>query len=212
MAARRPHLRTRFLAVSLLAIGLVFGCDEAGGEVAIGDTGYTKAASGNAPTYMTALPNSTGIHTTGSLMLAFSPDGQLSWKVTIPRGAVISPVAASPNSRIYVRTATHLLAYSPEGDLLWEVDGVPPTPGADARVCTPVALADSSVALVTNEHKVCAFDTDGSPKWTVTLPDGPVVAPLVPFGNGQVTAETVGKLHMISPDGKILWSRKLSRI
>jgi hypothetical protein len=201
----------------LLIIGPVFGCEETGSEetgsgVAIQDRGDTEIASTTGPTYMTALPNSMGIHASGSQMLAFSPDGRLSWKVTIPRGSVISPVAASPNSRIYVRTASHLLAYSHEGELLWEVGDLPPPEGADARVCTPVALADSSVAVAVAKNKLRAFDTDGSPRWAVTLPDGPVVAPLVPFGNGQLTAETAARLHMISPDGKILWSRKLSRI
>jgi hypothetical protein len=213
MAARRPHLRTPLLAASLVAIGLFFGCDEKDSDTVLRGKGETaEAGNATAASYMTALPNSMGVHASGSQLLAFSPDGRLGWKVTIPRGDVVAPVAASPNSRIYLRTANHLLCYSHEGKLLWEVDGAAPPPKADARVCMPVALADSSVAIVLAEDELRAFETNGSEKWAVDLPDGPVVAPLVPFGNGQLTAETRRSLHMISPDGKILWSRSLSRI
>jgi outer membrane protein assembly factor BamB len=170
------------------------------------------AARKPASSFLTALPNSTAVYAEDAVLRGIAPDGASSWRQVLPNGKVVTPVAAAANSMLYVRTESALHAFSPKGELLWSNDELSAPPALDPALLAPVALADSSVAVVVSAKEVRGIDTDGSLRWSVVLPIGDVAAPLVPCANGQLLVRATSGLYAISPQGKIIWHRAPSNL
>jgi dolichol-phosphate mannosyltransferase len=196
----------RALLTSVLALGLFTGC--------VDPTRASPVPSAAIPptekeTDLVVLHNNVAVHARGNRLLALRTNGETAWELTLPNAdTIVAPLAVGLNSVTYVRGARALHAAMPDGSWLWskplEARSFLKSRGADA----PVALTDSSVALVINDD-VVRFDVTGGIRWRVSLPDGHVTRrPTAGTDGSLILATTVGLLAL-SPDGQILWRRVL---
>jgi dolichol-phosphate mannosyltransferase len=160
-------------------------------------------------TDIAVLHNNTAVHAHGSRLVALS-GGDVAWEFVLPNSdTIIAPLAVALNSVTYVRGARALHAVTPAGKSLWskplEGRSFLKSHAADS----PVALTDSSVALVINDD-VVRFDMDGGVRWRVTLPDGHVVRRPTAGTDGSLILATTAGLVALSPDGQIAWRRVIS--
>jgi dolichol-phosphate mannosyltransferase len=158
-------------------------------------------------TDVAVLHNNTVVHGHKNKLVALRGNGETAWELSLPSGdAIIAPLAVGLNSVTYVRGAKGIHAALPDGKWLWskplEGRSFLKSKAAD----TPVALTDSSVALVINDD-VVRFDVNGGILWRVSLPDGHVSRRPVAGTDGSLVVTTTVGLVVLSPDGRILWRR-----
>jgi dolichol-phosphate mannosyltransferase len=160
-------------------------------------------------TDIAVLHNNTAIHAHGGRLVALR-DGDTAWELVLPNSdLIVAPLAVALNSVTYVRGARALHAAGPDGKWLWSK----PLEGRSflkSRAAdSPVALTDSSVALVINDD-VVRFDLDGGIRWRVTLPDGHVVRRPAAGTDGSIILATTVGLVAVSAEGEIAWRRVIS--
>lgn len=166
-----------------------------------------SASSAPAEVTLAVLPNNTTVQTVKDRVSAVSTTGELSWQLTLPEGDMaIAPAAVALNSVAYIRGAKAIHAVLPEGKWLWSrpLDGrsFSRTRASDS----PVALSDSTVALVIGDD-VVRFDHSGTVRWRVSLPDGHVISQPAAGMDGSLLVSTTTGLYSINPEGNISWKR-----
>jgi hypothetical protein len=77
-------------------------------------------------------------------------------------------------------------------------------------VLAPVALPDSSVAVVVADDEILSLDSAGKKRWSAKIPGGKIAGPPVPCPNGDLLVPTSAGAVGISAKGDINWSRDLS--
>jgi outer membrane protein assembly factor BamB len=186
---------SRLLAV--LACAASFGCRT------------SEAPASQAPDMVSivVLPNSVAIQASKQTVHAVGPDGTQRWKMPIPDGdKVAAPLTGALNSTVYVRGERGLYAASPEGKWLWKRDLAGKGPAGP--IYGPIALPDSSVAVLVGARQLLGFEHDGTPRWDVQLPEGDVTAAPATAANGHVLVATTAGIYSISPGGEIVWRFK----
>lgn len=153
------------------------------------------------------LPNNTTVHSLKDRISAVGTNGEVAWQLTLPEGdTAIAPAAVAMNSVAYIRGAKSLHAVLPEGKWLWSrpLDGRSYL--RSRATDTPVAMSDSTVALVIG-NDLLRFDHTGAVRWRVTLPEGHVVSQPAAGMDGSLLVFTTAGLYSVNPDGNIAWKR-----
>jgi outer membrane protein assembly factor BamB len=156
---------------------------------------------------LAVLPNNFTVVSLKTRVMAVRGDGDIAWDLTLPNGDVaIAPVAVALNSVAYIRGAKAIHAIMPDGKLLWSkpLEGQASTRTRASN--TPVAMSDSTVALVVGDD-ILRFDHEGGIRWRFTLPEGRVLARPAAGMDGSLLAFTTGGLYSVNPEGAVSWRR-----
>jgi outer membrane protein assembly factor BamB len=169
------------------------------------------AASAVPETDLAVLPNNTVIYCSRGKLVALREGGEVAWELAFPQGdSALAAPAVALNSLAYVRGNKFVHAAAPDGKWLWSH----PIEGRSfkkSRVTdAPVALSDSSVAIVVGDDIVC-LDLKGAVRWRVAVPEGHVNNRLVGGMDGSVLVSTTAGVYSINPEGKVAWRRVLDR-
>jgi hypothetical protein len=152
----------------------------------------------------------TTVHAHGGRLVALRSDGETAWELILPSfDTIVAPLAVALNSVTYVRGARALYAATPEGKWLWSKPLEARSFLKSRATDSPVALTDSSVALVINDD-VVRFDLNGGIRWRVTLPDGHVLRRPTAGTDGTIILATTAGLVALTPDGQVGWRRVIS--
>ncbi len=147
-------------------------------------------------------PDGTILVGTGdSLLLAFSPTGDLLWS-TDTGNTTVGPPAIATDGTAYVGTADgYLVAIGPDGEILWRVLSLGTVSGP------PVIGPDGAVYFGSTDGSLRAVDGAGRVLRTCALP-----VPRLPgvgspsFGPDGTLYVGGGGLHALDGDGTVLWS------
>lgn len=164
-------------------------------------------------TSLVTLPNSWTIVARGGRVVALAPDGLPRWTATLPKqDRIATPIAAAADGTVYLRGRTTLHALGADGRWRWHrtVPGLPAKlPGKDAPIYAPVAMTDSTVAMITEELELLAFTSNGDVRWRQEIRgDGPLMAPPRCAPNGQIIVAIPEGVVAISPAGRVDWEAK----
>ena len=192
----------------LLALALAPGCVDSTRAPA---PAPSAAASGASETSVAVLPNNMTVYASSNRLVAIKGSGEIGWELTLPDAdAVVAPVAVAMNSVAYVRGLKAIHAALPDGKWLWSkpLDGrsFAKAWASDA----PVALSDSTVALVIGDDLV-RFDNTGAVRWRVTLPEGHVSNRLVAAMDGSLIVPTTAGIVCVSPEGEVTWRHAIAK-
>jgi outer membrane protein assembly factor BamB len=167
-------------------------------------TGYSPAIGDDGTIYY-AIPDAS-LHAVGQ-------DGKEVWSFS-GSGCIISSPALGKDGSIYVVggeqiNAPHYLhALDAHGSQLWEhyfADGPPLGAG-------PAVGADGTLYVGGGDHKLYAFDPNGSVLWTFETPAGVTTVPFVDRNGRIYFANAEPKLYVVDPDGSLAWSVQLGNI
>lgn len=202
---RRPR---RFLHLLGVAAWLAVGpaCIDPSQAAAPASSSATSAEANVA-----VLPNNTTIHAGTNRIIALRTDGEIVWELTLPdRDTIIAPVAVALNSMTYVRGTKAVYAAQADGKWLWS-KALEDRSFAKSRAAdSPVAMSDSTVALVIG-NDVVRFDHTGAVRWRISLPEGHVSARLAAGMDGSLIASTTSGVYSVSPEGQVTWRRVLGQ-
>jgi outer membrane protein assembly factor BamB len=194
--------RVRELTVVVMLVGaLDVGCArESPAPVATGELPRNSSESD-----LAVLPNNVTILSARGRLLAVRGDGELAWELSLPDGdTAIAPVAVGLNSVAYVRGKKAIHAALPEGKWLWSkpLDASPNSRATN----TPVAMSDSTVALVVGDD-VIRFDYNGGIRWRLSIPEGHILGRPASGMDGSLLVHTTAGVYSINPEGVIAWRR-----
>jgi outer membrane protein assembly factor BamB len=150
------------------------------------------------------------------------PDGSLKWKFQLDSAVKGSPVVSSQNV-IYVTTASRVYAFSSEGVSLWHETydgGLTYVPGKSfGSYSSPAIDTNGTIYINTmnsnNVLSLCAFNIDGSMKWSLPLPEIEFSTPtigdngIIYVAGGHIANQGQYGLYAVNPDGTLLWSYTL---
>ena len=160
------------------------------------------------PSAVATLPNSWTILVSGEKVFGLAPDGLPHWTTSMPQqDQIATPITAAADGTVYLRGRATLHALSPSGDWLWR-SKVPGLPAGlrpqDVVIYAPIAMSDSTAAVMTDGQELMAFSRDGKVRWRRSV-DGTVVIPPRCASNGEVIVLTTVGLFAVSPAGSIDW-------
>jgi outer membrane protein assembly factor BamB len=155
------------------------------------------------------LPSNTVLHSGKNKISAFRGDGELAWELSLPNeDSIVARVATGLNSAAYVRGNKGLYAAGPDGKWLWTAP-LPPERGSRSRgMSAPVALSDSTVALLVGDE-VVSYDHQGKVKWKLTIPEGRLAGALAAGMDGSLLVPTTLGIYSINPSGTVSWRRPI---
>jgi hypothetical protein len=156
---------------------------------------------------VTVLPSNLVLHSRRDKLIAIRSVGEIAWELALPNQDVIAArVAAGLNSSAYVRGQKGLYAATPDGKWQWTA-ALPLERTQRSRAANaPVALSDSTVALVVGDE-IVSYDHQGTARWRLKLPEGRASGPLTAGMDGSVLVPTPVGIYSINPAGAISWRR-----